>query len=1283
LGTHRAALRLDQGIPAPWLAVGVVRALVIGAVIGAIIAVTPRLTPTPGGKTRPWSVTYHGEMAAPTGGFGGNDWLVEEMYERYLDAPGTISDSWRSYFEGNGEFPVGYGNRSGSETALAPPPPSLPTTAAARTAPPATPPVQAAPAPAPPTPPPSPAAAPPAAASPAAPSHAGAPPGRAEILKGAAATIADRMAASRVLPTATSVRTFPAKLLEVNRTIINNQLARRAEGGKVSFTHLIGWAVIRALGEQPAMNAAYTEIDGKPARIAYEHINLGLAMDLPRKGGGRTLLVPNLKQVDELDFKHYWQAYEEVVSRVRSGSITPDDFAGTTATLTNPGTVGTVQSVPRLMPDQGVIVGVGRIGYPPEYEGADPESLARIGMGRTLTMTSTYDHRIIQGAESGMFLARVHGLLLGEDGFYDEIFRSMEVPYVPVRWAVDSNPAPGSQGWAEKQARIFQLINMYRVRGHLIADLDPLRQQPPKIHDELDPISYGLSLWDLDREFATGGLAGRLRMPLGEILGVLRNAYCRTSGIEYMHIQEPDQKLWIQEHAERPAAPLTIDEKRRILDKLVQAESFERFLHTKFLGAKRFSLEGAESLIPLLDVLLNAAADSGVEDVVLGMAHRGRLNVLANTARKDLATIFYEFVGHEEPDDAGNFSGDVKYHLGADGVHVTPDGREVGVEVAANPSHLEAVDPVLVGIARARQDEHGPDSDDIVLPVLLHGDAAFAGQGVVAETFNLSQLRGYSTGGTVHVVVNNQVGFTTAAVDARSSFYATDVAKNVQAPIFHVNGDDPEAVLRVTRMAFAFREAFHKDVVIDLVCYRRLGHNEGDEPSYTQPSMYRIIDGHPPVRQLYAERLVDTKEATTEEVEGLAADYRAELETALAASREITTSLRQPRGSSTTPISTRVGAAEIEDIETSLHVLPDGFAVHPKLSKLLDDRHKLYEGGLVDWALGEALAFGTLSMEGVRVRLAGEDSQRGTFSHRHAVLVDYQTEEEHTPLQHLHPDQAPITIYDSLLSEFAAMGFEYGYSVAAPDALVLWEAQYGDFVNGAQVVIDQFLVSGLDKWDQTCGLGLLLPHGFEGNGPEHSSARLERFLQNAADDNIRVAVPSTPAQYFHLLRRQALHPEKRPLIVMSPKSLLRTRDSYSPVADLTEHDFREVLGDTEVTSGARRVLLCSGKIYYELVKHRQQHGLNDVAVVRTELLYPFPAEALAEVLAPYGDTEVLWVQEEPANMGAWRYMSRSLFVEGGGRQSRGLYRRASASPATGNPNTHAREQREIIEKAFA
>ncbi len=1102
-------------------------------------------------------------------------------------------------------------------------------------------------------------------------------------LRGGAATIAARMDESLELPTATSVRTFPAKLLEVNRKILNNQLARRAAAGKVSFTHLIGWAMVKALRAFPGMNVAYEVVDGQPTRVDFEHVNLGLAMDLPRKGGGRTLLVPNIKSADTMTFHEYWLAYEDIVRRARTGKITPDDFAGTTGTLTNPGTVGTVQSVPRLMPGQGVIVGVGRIGFPPEYEASDPRSLAERGIGRTITMTSTYDHRVIQGAESGMFLRHIHELLLGEHGFYDEIFESMRVPYVPARWAVDANPPPGSQPWAEKQARIFQLINMYRVRGHLIADLDPLRQDPPAIHPELDPLTYGLTIWDLERDFATGGLAGRSRMKLGDILGVVRDAYCRTIGVEYMHIQEPDQKAWIQQHVEAPPPRLDLEEKRRVLRKLNEAEAFERFLHTKFLGAKRFSLEGSESLIPLLDAVVNAAADNAMDEVTLGMAHRGRLNVLANVVGKSLAKIFREFLGEPDVDDeAGGYSGDVKYHLGARGIHTSTAGADIAVEVVANPSHLEAVDPVLEGLVRAKQDAIGAGAPDRVLPLLIHGDAAFSGQGVVAETMNLSQLRGYYTGGTVHVVINNQVGFTTSAVDARSSHYATDVAKAVQAPIFHVNGDDPEAVVRVARLAFAFRQAFHKDVVIDLMCYRRLGHNEGDEPTYTQPRMYKTIENQPSVRRLYMDSLVTRGDITAEEGEAAIHSFREALDAALTETRESEESGAVSRhGSSESHVDTRVERNQLVAIEAKVRELPEGFSVHPKLLRQLTDRASQFAADQIDWATAESLAYGSLALEGHRVRLAGEDSQRGTFSHRHAVLVDYETEAEFTPLEHLHPDQAPIRIYDSNLSEFAAMGFEYGYSVAAPGALVMWEAQFGDFVNGAQVVLDQFVTSGMDKWQQTSSLVILLPHGYEGQGPEHSSARLERFLQNAAEDNMRVAVPSTPAQLFHFLRRQVLHPEKRPLVVMSPKSLLRTKATYSALADLTETGLQRVIADPDVAGGARRVALCAGKIYYDLLAYQQQHEINDVAVVRVEQLYPFPAEELNKVLAPHGDAELVWVQEEPANMGSWRYMSRALFVEGG-RSSRGIYRKESASPATGNPKTHTREQAALVAATF-
>jgi multifunctional 2-oxoglutarate metabolism enzyme len=1206
----------------------------------------------------PTSAPYQRSDGTDGPGFGPNIWIVDQMYRRFVEDPSSVSESWRDFFA---DYTPAL--------ALEPAPPAAP-----QTAPPAAGASAAAPAPSP--------AGPKAEE---AEERAGEPAAgddeTIDRIVGPGAVIAERMAESRDLPTATSVRTFPAKLLEVNRRILNNQLARRYQGGKVSFTHLIGWAMVRALQDRPIMNAAFRMIDGQPHIVRHDHINLGLAMDMERKDGSRTLLVPNIKRADEMDFQTFWRTYEDVVLRARTGKITPDDFAGTTATLTNPGTVGTVQSVPRLMAGQGLIVGVGAIGYPAEYEASDPTTLSRSGVGRVLTMTSTYDHRIIQGAESGLFLQRLHHLLLGADGFYDDIFRSMSVPYVPARWARDDNPPQGTWQWAEKQARVFQLINIYRVRGHLIADLDPLRQKPPAMSKELDPLTYGLTIWDLEREFATGGLGGPSRMTLGSILGLLRDAYCRTVGIEYMHIQEPDQKRWIQEHVERPTEAVPLDTKRRILRKLNEAEAFERFLHTKFLGAKRFSLEGGESFIPLMDTVLNAAADSGMSQVVIGMAHRGRLNVLANTVGKSLVQIFREFEGEADDLDPA-FSGDVKYHLGAKGSHVAPSGMKVAVTVAANPSHLEAVDPVLEGIARAKQDAIGDGAEELVLPVLVHGDAAFAGQGVVAETLNLSQLPAYHTGGTVHIVINNQVGFTTAAAESRSSFYATDTAKAVQAPIFHVNGDDPEAVVQVARLAFAFRQTFRKDVVIDMVCYRRLGHNEGDEPSYTQPRMYSLIEDHRSVRKVYMERLVNRGDISVEEGEAVLEEFRALLDQALEEMRSgsaVPPRVRSERPDPRAPVPTAIGDDRMRQIEERLRHLPDGFTVHPKLRKQLDDRNQVFADGQADWAWAEALAFGSLALDGRPVRLAGEDSQRGTFSHRHAVLVDYRTEEEYMPLAHLDPGQAPVVIVDTLLSEFAAMGFEYGYSVENPNALVLWEAQFGDFVNGAQVVIDQFLVSGEDKWDQRSGLTLLLPHGFEGQGPEHSHARIERFLSNAAEDNLRVAVPTTTTQYFHLLRRQGLHPAQKPLIVFTPKSLLRTRESFGAVADIASGSFHPVLDD--VRDGVRRVVLCSGKVFYDLARYRDKESVDDVALVRVEQLYPFPEAELAEVLDRYDDAELYWVQEEPANMGAWRYMARRV-RQSFERPLVGVSRPESASPATGNPRKHAREQAEIVEAAF-
>lgn len=1101
-------------------------------------------------------------------------------------------------------------------------------------------------------------------------------------LRGAAAVVVERMEASREIPTATSVRTIPAKLLEVNRLIINNQLKRLTQGGKVSFTHLIGWAIVRALTELPVLNVSFKEIEGKPHLVRYPHINLGLAIDTERKDGSRGLVVPNVKAAEQLNFKQFWVSYEELVHKARNNRLSPDDFAGTTATLTNPGTIGTVQSVPRLMPDQGVIVGVGAIGYPPEFQASDVAFLARQGIGRVVTLTSTYDHRVIQGAQSGELLARIHGLLLGEDGFYDEIFAALAIPYTPARWAIDDNPPIGSPRWAEKQANVFRLINAFRVRGHLIADLDPLRQNPPRMYSELDPLFYGLTIWDLDREFATGGIEGTQVMPLGQILARLRDAYCRTAGIEYMHMQETDQKRWIQERVEVPRVELTHQEKLRILRKLNQAEAFERFLHTKYVGHKRFGLEGSEAVIPMVDALLTSASDDGMEEVVVGMAHRGRLNILTNVIGKNYDRIFREFEGDLDPETTGG-SGDVKYHLGFSGKYETADGSMIGVQLVANPSHLEAVDPVLEGVVRAKQEKRGPQGHQQVLAVLIHGDAAFAGQGVVAETFNLSQLRGYRTGGTVHIIINNQVGFTTSTLDARSSFYATDVAKTVAAPIIHVNGDDPEAVVRVARLALAFRQAFNRDVVIDMICYRRRGHNEGDEPSYTQPIMYKLIDRKRSVRKLYMERLVNTGDISVEDGDALLQEFHELMDEAFQATRQSAPASPAQRiqPMSDQEPSTAVPREELETILQYITTPPADFTVHPKLVKVLENRAASIANGMIDWGTAEALALGSLARQGVAVRLAGEDSRRGTFSQRHAELTCYDDGREWIPLHTLTEGATRVRIVDSLLSEFATVGFEYGYSVEWQDAFVAWEAQFGDFANGAQVVIDQFIAAGEAKWGQRSGLTLLLPHGYEGQGPEHSSGRIERFLELCANENMRVVMPSTTGQFFHLLRRQALLRPRKPLIVFTPKSLLRTKESFAPVDVFSEGRFEPVLEDGVASEAARRLILCSGKIYHDLARRRAEAEVSDVAIVRLAQLYPLEKRALTGLALRHPRAELIWCQEEPENMGAYRFLwhhLRSIF----GREPGYAGRKAAASPATGSLKVHQQEQSALVDLAL-
>jgi multifunctional 2-oxoglutarate metabolism enzyme len=1284
--------------------------------------------------------------AAPDTGadFGANEWLVEELYQKYLADPGSVDRAWWSFFA---DYTPALGNGTGPQPVLEAAAPAAQAPAQAPAPAPAGPaadqapatsgapgapagsdaqreserPAAAAPAPAGPAPAgpaaagpapagPAPAgpaarpgpgpAAPPAVTPPAVTPPAGSspavsppsPPADAEVsrLRGAAARTVSNMTASLAVPTATSVRAVPAKLLADNRIVINNHL-KRGRGGKVSFTHLIGYAVVQALKAMPEMNQAYAEEGGKPAIARPEHVNLGLAIDVRTSDGSRQLLVPNIKAAEEMDFRQFWTTYEDVVRRARSGKLAVADYQGTTATITNPGTIGTVHSVPRLMSGQGCIVGVGAMEYPAAFQGASEETLARLAVSKSVTLTSTYDHRIIQGAQSGEFLQKIHKLLLGEEGFYDDIFAALRIPYEPVRWVKDF-PA-GHEDDVTRSARVQELIHAYRVRGHLMADTNPLEVTQRK-HPDLDINLHGLTLWDLEREFPTGGFGGRPLMKLREILGVLRDSYCRTIGTEYMHIQDPEERRWLQERIERPHQRADHDEQIRILSRLNVAEAFEMFLQTKFVGQRRFSLEGGESLIPLLDAVLAQAAGLGLDEAVIGMAHRGRLNVLANIVGKSYPQIFKEFEGHMDPGSAQG-SGDVKYHLGAEGTFGAPGGSQIKTSLVANPSHLEAVDPVLEGVVRAKQDVIDKGEPGFtVLPVLIHGDAAFAGQGVVAETLNLSMLRGYRTGGTVHIIVNNQVGFTTAPQYSRSSVYATDVARMIQAPIFHVNGDDPEAVVWVARLAFAYRQAFKKDVVIDMLCYRKRGHNETDNPSFTQPLMYDLVEAKRSTRKVYTESLIARGDITMEEAEAALRDYQQQLERAFTETREAADRPAEPgtvlrpepedRPVNHEAVPTAVPLETVKRIIDTQVNLPTAFTPHPRLKPLLDRRAAMIEEDAIDWATGELLALGALVIDGHPVRLVGQDSRRGTFGQRHAVLMDRNTGGEYTPLKQLESGAAKFFVHDSLLSEFAAMGFEYGYSVARPEALVCWEAQFGDFVNGAQTIVDEFISSGEQKWGQRSGVVLLLPHGYDGQGPDHSSARAERFLSLCAQDNMTVAMPTTPGNYFHLLRWQGLSGRHKPLIVFTPKSMLRLKAAASAVSEFTTGSFRPLIGSSVHGSDAdvRRVLLCSGKIYYDLAARNDKAGAHDTAIVRLERLYPLPVSELRAELARYPGTEsVTWVQEEPANMGAWPTMALKL--------PRVLNRKievvclpASSAPATGSAAKHAGTHREIIETAI-
>ena len=1232
-------------------------------------------------------------------GFGTNEWIVEDMREAYLADPASVTQSWREFFSENPQYLAGQSPATpskplsasvgvqipGAATASASRRPVLASEDVSRS-----------------DLPPAPTAQFKSPTSPYAYNQAHSDAGETsngvvesvDTLKGASARTAKNMEASLQIPTATSARAIPAKVLIENRLLINTHLAS-TRGGKVSFTHLIAWALVESLAEMPEMNVAYTlDEKGKPALHNPAHVNLGLAIDVPSANGERRLLVPSVKNADTLDLAGFIDAYDALVVRARKGQLTVDDFKDTTATLTNPGMIGTLNSVPRLMPGQGLIMGVGAMTYPAAFAGASPETLARQAVGKVLTLSNTYDHRVIQGAQSGELLRLMERKLMGLDGFWNRSFKALRIPHEPVHWDQDVTYDPLAD--AGKPARVAELIHAFRQRGHLAADTDPLAYRLRR-HPDLNFSSYGLSLWDLDRVFPTGGLGGKDRATLREILQMLRDAYSRYVGVEYMHIQDPAQRRWWQERMEGVTPSIDTAERRRILTKLMQAEAFEVFLQTKYVGQKRFSLEGGESLIVLLDRLIDDAAHDGIEEAAIGMAHRGRLNVLTNIAGKSYGQVFDEFDGNYLTNGQG--SGDVKYHLGTTGTFTGTDDVTTKVSLAANPSHLETVDGVLEGIVRAKLDRSGSGADGSynVLPILVHGDAAFAGQGVVYEVLNMSQLPGYHTGGTIHVIVNNQIGFTTGNALGRSTTYPSDLAKGLQVPIFHVNGDAPESVARVARWAWEYRQEFHKDVIIDLVCYRRRGHNEGDDPSMTQPVMYNLIDRKPSTFSVYTTNLVGRGDLTEEQCEQLLDAYRDNLEHILNEARAghlnaDTPAYSGPKAGETSHSQpTAVAREVIERIGDAQVSVPEGFQVHSKLMNLLRKRQSMSRQGGIDWGFGELLAFGSLLMEGVPVHMTGEDVRRATFAQRHAVMHDQRNGSEWTPLDYLTPNQAKLSIVDSLLSEYGAMAFEYGYSVERSEGLNIWEGQFGDFANGAQTVIDEYVSSAEQKWGQHSGLVLLLPHGLEGQGPDHSSARIERYLQLCAQDNMRVVQPSTPANHFHTLRDQARREPHRPLILISPKQMLRLKVAVSPVEDFISGGMQTVIGETdpEVLAAAAankvdRVLLCSGRIYWDLLAHRQHAEDKHTAIVRLEQLYPLDEPALLEALAPFAGAELVWVQDEPRNQGAWPWLALHLPDSiTAGRLPRVVARPEAAAPAVGTSAAHVAQQKLILNEAFA
>jgi 2-oxoglutarate decarboxylase len=1145
--------------------------------------------------------------------------------------------------------------------------------------------------------------------------RAGSSPAGSTLIKGAGAALARYMDESRSIPTATSFRTLTVTTLDARR----KQL--KAAERKVSFTHLIAYAIARvATDEMPVMAQHFAEVDAKPHRVDDGAVNLGLAVDVERKDGGRTLMVPVIRDAGRMSFSEFLDAYNALVEKARTNTLTADDLTGGNLTLTNPGGIGTVASVPRLMVGQGTIVATGSIAYPVGLERIGE----LIGAEKVMSMTSTYDHRIIQGAESGRFLARIEALLQGEESFYESVFSDLGVPLpalppppapnfaaASAAASAVSAPAAAPPTVDEELLQAVQaatsLLRALRTHGHLAAHLDPLGREPES-DPSLDPGPLGLTPELMERIPAK---ILRVYVPgatLADALPHLRETYCGTIAYELEHIASNRQRLWLREAIESGTfrQPLTNEEAKALLRRLTEVDAFERFMHKAYLGQKQFSVEGLDMTVPMIDELIQLSATRGAREVVIGMAHRGRLNVLAHNLGRPYESIFAEFEGSKTLEPITTLpqggTGDVKYHHGAEGAYQVADGESVIVRLESNPSHLEFVAPVAAGATRAaqttRQGPHAHQDTNAAIPIILHGDAAFPGQGVVAETLNLQALDGYTVGGTVHIIQNNQVGFTTDPDDARSTMMASDLAKGFDVPIIHVNADDVAACITAVRLAFAFRQEFGHDVLIDLIGYRRFGHNEADEPAYTQPEMYQVITKHAPVRELFAKQLIEgevvTEEESTEmtdEVWSRLADAHDELKARIASATgdmEHATGEYQLDRTPSPEVSTAVSLDQLQVLNEELLSVPDGFTVHPKLVKQLQQRRDAFEDAAkpgVFWAHAEALAFATLLTEGVPIRMTGQDSERGTFSQRHLVLHDPKTGQEHSAIQHLPGALAPMELHNSPLSETACVGFEYGYSQEGPETLVLWEAQFGDFVNGAQVIIDQFITSGLAKWGQTSRLTLLLPHAYEGSGPEHSSARLERFLQLAAEGAIRVANPTTPAQYFHLLRRQARIAKQRPLVCMTPKGLLRLPLAASRPEELVEGRFRPVLPDpTADAERVKRLVLCSGKMYYDLIASAKRESSPEVAIGRVELLYPFPQGELLSLIESYPNlNEVVWVQEEPRNMGARAFMSPRLLQILPEHLHYGYIGRPErAASGEGYPIAHATEQRRIIESSF-